>query len=72
MFFADLWLQISNLAKQCDMVIAIPRQVARQTQRANISANDAQEYFRRSIYIPFIDTKLQELKERFNRQSSAI
>ena len=55
------------------MVIAIiPRQIAHQTQQANISANDAQEYFRRSIYIPLIDSILQDLKERFSRQSSAI
>ena len=40
--FADFWLQISNFAKQCDVVIAIPRQVAHQTQRASIPANDAQ------------------------------
>ena len=60
------------MAKQCEVVISIPRQIAHQTQRANISANDAQEYFRRSIYIPFIDSILQKLKERFSRQSSAI
>ncbi|XP_076030802.1 52 kDa repressor of the inhibitor of the protein kinase-like [Oratosquilla oratoria] len=46
--------------------IPIPRVCARQTQRANVPAASAEEYYRRSVYIPFVDHVVAELKSRFD------
>jgi hypothetical protein len=70
--FADLWLQIETLAKQADVSLSIPRQAAHQTKRANIPSNSAVEYFRRSLYIPFLDNIIQELTDRFLGHSSTV
>ena len=45
---------------------SLPRRVAngRQVHRANVSGN-AEEYYRRTITIPFLDNLLAHLKERF-------
>ena len=43
----------------------VPRVCARQTQRANISTANAEEYSRRSVYVPFLDQVIGELKSQF-------
>ena len=37
------------------------RLVGRQTQRSNVSCTNPEEYFRRSVTIPFLDHLLQEI-----------
>ena len=47
----------------------IPRQAGRQTQRSNIPAATPEEYWRRSVFIPFLDTLKAELNARFSPMS---
>ena len=44
---------------------AVSRQVGRQTQRSNVPAATPEEYWRRSVFIPFLDTLIAELNGRF-------
>lgn len=47
-----------------------PRLAAAQRNRCNVPADSAEEYYRRACFLPFVDTCLAQLKERFNRHSS--
>ena len=45
--------------------IPMPRIVNRQANRANPLAVSPLQFYRRSIFLPFIDTVLEQLSERF-------
>ena len=47
----------------------MPRTNARQAHRNNISAEEVEEYFRRSIAIPFLDQFSSEFQERFSESN---
>lgn len=38
-----------------DHVLSIPRRCGRQTQRNNVPGDTPKDYFRRAIYLPFLD-----------------
>ena len=48
----------------------MPRICGRQTQRSNVMASDLESYYRRSIFIPFIDDLVGQLQARFQGLSS--
>ena len=50
--------------------ITMPRITARQRNRSNVPANNAQEYFKRACFLPFIDTCIAQLNERFTRHAA--
>jgi len=50
--------------------ITMPRVTARQKNRSNVPANNALEYFKRAYFLPFIDTCLVQLDERFTRHAA--
>ena len=70
--FADIWQQAKKLAVEAGTELSIPRQTSRQCHRANIPADNPQEYFRCTVYIPFLDSMLQELTDRFLGHSEAV
>ena len=45
--------------------LEIPRHCGRQTQRSNIPAETPKEYFRLAIYIPYLDSLLQQFNMRY-------
>ena len=47
--------------------IKIPRRCGRQTQRSNHPAEDAVDYWRQAVFIPFADQLISELNGRFNQ-----
>ena len=47
-----------------------PRVTSRQTQRSNYDAEEAEEYYRVSLYLPYIDHLLSDLKRRFESSPS--
>ena len=49
--------------------IVPPRVCNRSTQRANPNVTSPLDYFRVTVYIPFLDMVLQQLKFRFNEKS---
>lgn len=64
--FSILFYEISELASKLDTEIRMPRIVARQTQRENVTAKDAEEYYRRVIYIPLLENVVADLKVRLS------
>ena len=47
----------------------VPRTCGRQTTRSNVEASTPEEYWRRSIFIPFLDHLIQEFEGRFTQLS---
>ena len=45
---------------------SIPRRCGRQTQRSNVQAETPEEYYRRSLTIPFIDHMISHIATRFS------
>lgn len=52
---------------------SIPRRCGRQTQRDNVPATTTEEYYRRSLTVPFLDHMISHMETRFsNLQQKAI
>lgn len=60
--FTDIFKRASELYGE---EIPIPRLVGRQKHRSNISASTSLEYYKRSVFYPFLDTCISQLNERF-------
>nr|CAI5841335.1 unnamed protein product [Callosobruchus analis] len=70
--FKRLWTKIEKLAAEMQTEIKVRRVNIRQTNRPNIPAQSAEEYYRLSVYIPFIDYLINELSSRFPPQLCRI
>ncbi|XP_076076084.1 52 kDa repressor of the inhibitor of the protein kinase-like [Mytilus galloprovincialis] len=64
----DDWDQLYNsavtLADSVDVVPSMPRGATRQQHRVNVPAAGPKDYWKRVLFIPFIDHLLQELRDR--------
>ena len=63
--FRNLFEKAEEIAKLTDVEIVVPRQAGRQHHRANIPAADPEEYYRRTVFLPFIDFLIEQLSSRF-------
>ena len=73
----DLHLQWFKLARAtCEAVEgdipAVPRCCGRQRGRDNVPAHELEEYFKRSVTIPFLDHLVNELKQRFRSDQQCV
>ncbi|XP_050337620.1 52 kDa repressor of the inhibitor of the protein kinase-like [Bactrocera neohumeralis] len=62
--FKLIFESVKTIAAELDLEIKIPRLAKRQTNRDNYEG-EPEEYYRRSIYIPFLDHFLDQINERF-------
>jgi len=62
--FGDLFGTIQIICRKLGINVCVPRRVGRQTHRDNTPAETPEDYFRATVYIPFIDSFLLQLKER--------
>lgn len=69
--FESVYLKSQEMAKVANITLAIPRRCARQTERSNVTADNLQEYLKRSVFIPFVDSLIQQFGMRFNDLSKA-
>ena len=70
MEFNPLFQLACSMAKSSDGEIAIPHCCGRQTFRNNVEGDTPEVYYRRSVFLPFIDSLLEQLSSRFRRLSS--
>lgn len=54
----------------CD--VSIPRCIKKQNNRNNIPSTSPQEYYKRSVFIPFLDHMTTHLSERFFNHKEVI
>ncbi|KAL4719123.1 hypothetical protein ACJJTC_000130 [Scirpophaga incertulas] len=64
--FKQLFSEATEQAKELDVTLKSPRTVQRQTNRSNYEAESVEEYFRKSIYIPLLDSIINDLEERLS------
>lgn len=70
--FKKLYSDIENVAERLNFTLAVPRLTGRQKNRSNHPFENPEEYYRRSIYIPFLDNLIGELEERFSPHKKKI
>lgn len=63
--FHNLFVEAQDLAEKLGTDIKAPRTVSRQTLRDNYEGTD-EEYFRRTVYIPLLDSITTDLKDRLS------
>ena len=50
----------------------IPRTASRQSLRDNVEHTSIQEYYRHSIFLPFLESLLQQLNDRFQCKTKDV
>ncbi|XP_025191890.1 52 kDa repressor of the inhibitor of the protein kinase-like [Melanaphis sacchari] len=70
--FSDLFKNLIKRSNEMDIEIKIPRLAKRQKHRNNFSSENPEDYFSVSIFIPFIDSIIQQLNDRFNNHKEII
>ena len=72
--FRELWKKVKVIAEEIDSELTKPRTVALSRFRSNSGVNatdaeNAEAYYRRNVYYPFIDHCINEFSERFPESS---
>jgi len=70
--FAELFGTVEQLCNDIDVELVKPRLSKRQTNRCNIVADTAEEYFRVAVFVPFIDSFSLQLKDRLLEHRSVL
>ena len=68
-FSKELFAEAVKLGDKVDAEPSIPRLCGRQTKRANTPAASPEEYYRRTLVIPFLDHLNQQMAERFSEMN---
>ena len=68
--FQDIWTKASAVANSVDVKLSVPQKCGKQTHRNNVVAGSAPEYFKRSVFIPYLDHLIMELGSRFSHATS--
>lgn len=68
--FSIIFATASDVLSKLDVRIELPRiTLKRQMNRANIPCSTPEEYYRRSIYIPMLDSVICDLETRFSAET---
>ena len=65
-FLKDVYAEVKEISNKLHLELIIPRITSMQCYRANFAPTNVQEYFRKAIYIPYLDSILASLKTRFD------
>lgn len=69
--FEIIFKSATEIAQYFNVDLKIPRIVNKQTYRANYDANSVIDYYKKSIFIPYLDSLLSSLNNRFSSQNNA-
>lgn len=67
--FHNLWENMETCLSELNIELTPPRTVKRQTCRTNIPSDSPESYYRRSIFIPYLDSLITSLEERFPEEN---
>lgn len=70
--FSELFTSAQKIAAEIQTEIRIPRIAKTQLYRANYQSTDPEEYYRISVFIPFIDHFVNQLKARFLKHKGIL
>lgn len=65
--FNEVFESVKSAAESVGVDITMPRVTKRQTHRANVEATNEEEYYRRIIFIPMLDSVLSDMTARFGK-----
>jgi len=69
--FTNLYNKMTSMAESVGVgPLQRPRRCEKQTHRNNVSSDSGEQYFKRAVYLPFLDSLIQELRYRFNGLSA--
>ncbi|KAL5239408.1 hypothetical protein ACI65C_006818 [Semiaphis heraclei] len=71
-YFREMFEQVKLMTTQFDIEIKIPRTAKRQTNRCSIEVDNAETYYRISIFIPYLDKYINELENRFTNHHTTL
>ena len=63
--FQNVFTKCQVMATLADTIITVSRRVSRQNLRDNVEHQKGELYYRRAIFIPFLDCLVQQLNDRF-------
>lgn len=64
--------KVFSTAQVLNIDIKIPRTTKKQTNRSNYESANIEQYYRLSIFLPFLDYLISELQSRFSEKQSHI
>lgn len=70
--FKNIFDEAKQIADMFDIEIKIPRLASKQTNRANVPTESAIDYYRKSVFIPWVDSFLSGLEDRFTQHKSLL
>ena len=70
--FAQLFGTIQTVCQKLNIDMCVPRLTSRQTHRSNIPLQAPEDFYRATVYIPFVDSFLLQLKERLTDQKALL
>ncbi|GBM37869.1 repressor of the inhibitor of the protein kinase [Araneus ventricosus] len=70
--FKTLYAQVNEIASKLDIKEEIPRVCRLQTARNNVPYSTEEEYYRRAVYVPYLDDFCNSLKERFESHKETV
>nr|XP_042895669.1 52 kDa repressor of the inhibitor of the protein kinase-like [Parasteatoda tepidariorum] len=70
--FKTLYVEVKEFAEKLDIKEEIPRICRLQTARNNVPYSTKEEYYRRIVYVPYLDDFCNSLKERFQSHKETV
>ena len=67
--YSDIFIATKNLADEIGLDLKPPRQAQRQINRANPQIEDPEQYFKVTVYIPYLDSLVSSLETRFTEEN---
>ena len=68
-FSEDVIPEVKTLAEELGIDLTTPRRCARQVHRPNVGGS-IEEYYRRTIYVPYMDSLIQSRESRFGESNT--
>ena len=70
--FSPIFKKSSDLCEDLEVPVSRPRTIGRQTMRHNVPADSVEEYFRRSLFIPFLENTIQAFDQKFESHQNIL
>nr|CAH7767474.1 unnamed protein product [Callosobruchus chinensis] len=70
--FNDIFEEVSRFCKKMDIEVATPRRTGRQTNRGNVMKEKPVDYYRTSIFIPFLENISTQIQERLLKHKNIL
>lgn len=70
--FRNLFQKVESKCRELDTTLNMPRIVGHQTNRCNIQCTTVEEYYRISVFIPFLDNFITQISNRFLKHKDVL